>query len=109
MKKIILSSLALVVILTACGSGKETGSKVKTEKQDVLTKSEALAVSTDMIRTEGQILLQNNCAKCHKLPDPAAKTAEQWHKTLNKMIPKTKMTDAEKLTLRVYVVSNSKD
>lgn len=109
MKQVILSSLALLVILTACGSGKNTGSKVKTEKQDILTKSEALAVSTDVIQTEGQTLLQNNCAKCHQLPVPSAKTAEQWHKTLNKMIPKTKMTDAEKLTLRVYVVSNSKD
>ncbi|MBN9294179.1 MAG: hypothetical protein J0G96_09390 [Flavobacteriia bacterium] len=109
MKKVILSSLVLTVILTACGSGKGTGSKVKTEKQDVLTKSEALAVSTDVIQTEGQVLMQNNCARCHKLPDPSAKTAEQWHKTLNKMIPRTKMTDAEKLTLRVYVVSNSKD
>lgn len=120
MKKILflVAISATVSLTTSCGNKKKASNDTdkstmsdsdrKKHGMDILTKTEALAVYTDEIQTDGHKLLQDHCVKCHALPDPTTKTDIQWFKTLNKMIPKTKMTDAEKLHLRVYVVAHSK-
>ena len=57
---------------------------------------------------EGKMVFEANCAKCHKLRNPASHTKEQWVKWLDKMAPKAKLTDEQKAQVYNYVSVNAK-
>lgn len=55
---------------------------------------------------QGKTLNENNCAKCHKLKDPANFTEERLNKVIPNMAKKAKLTDADKdLVLKYYIAS----
>ena len=93
--KIITSVALLAIFLYSCGGSKSTAA-VETVKKVEL--SPALA--------EGKGLYENNCAKCHKLYDPADYTAEKWTGILKWMQPKAKITDEQRTSIYNYLVMN---
>jgi mono/diheme cytochrome c family protein len=93
--KIITSVALLAVFLYSCG-GSKTVAAVETVKKVEL--SPALA--------EGKGLYENNCAKCHKLYDPADYTAEKWTGILKWMQPKAQITDEQRTSIYNYLVMN---
>lgn len=54
---------------------------------------------------EGKAIFEANCAKCHKLYEPATYTAEKWSSILKWMQPKAKISDAEREQIYDYVTS----
>lgn len=54
---------------------------------------------------EGKTLFEANCAKCHKLYEPATYSAEKWSSILKWMQPKAKISDAEREQIYDYVTS----
>ncbi|MEC4005026.1 cytochrome c [Flavobacterium sp. SUN052] len=99
MKTKITTAIVLVaVFLYSCGGSKSvaTATTVETVKKVELTP--ALA--------EGKGLYENNCAKCHRLYDPAEYTAEKWTGILKWMQPKAKITDEQRTTIYNYLVMN---
>lgn len=54
---------------------------------------------------EGKAIFEANCAKCHKLYEPASYSAEKWTSILKWMQPKAKITDAERAQIYDYVTS----
>lgn len=73
------------------------------------TKETALKQYSDEQLMAGKALFETNCNKCHKLFDPASKTDLKWNPTLNRMVPRTKLNDADGQLVRAYIVANSKD
>jgi len=94
--KMITSVALLAIFLYSCGGSKSTAAAVETVKKVELTP--ALA--------EGKGLYENNCAKCHKLYDPADYTAEKWTGILKWMQPKAKITDEQRTSIYNYLVMN---
>jgi cytochrome c5 len=94
--KIITVIALLAIVLYSCGGSKSAPAAVETVKKNEL--SPALA--------EGKGLYENNCAKCHKLYDPADYTAEKWTGILKWMQPKAKITDEQRTSIYNYLVMN---
>jgi len=94
--KIITVIALLAIVLYSCGGSKSVPAAVETVKKVELTP--ALA--------EGKGLYENNCAKCHKLYDPAEFTAEKWTGILKWMQPKAKITDEQRTSIYNYLVMN---
>lgn len=102
MKKIITISF-LSLIIFAC-SKKTVGTIAATEET---TKTESKTVSHEAFLA-GKTIYDARCGKCHKLHDPERGTMEQWDKWLDKMAPKAKLTDEEKLQVRNFISVNAK-
>lgn len=51
-------------------------------------------LTADMI-AQGRTIFENNCGKCHALPEPKSHTDAQWVSLVNVMAPKAKLTDAQ--------------
>lgn len=54
---------------------------------------------------EGKGLYENNCAKCHKLFEPTRHTKEDWIPVVDRMAKKAKITEAQKVLVYNYIVS----
>lgn len=106
MKKLIYLAAFVAVSLTVIQCSPKTAN-VTPNVEAFLTKEEALKSSVSDL-TEGKSLFEEKCSKCHDLRAPETKDAEKWHRTLNKMIPKTKVSEIEGAQIRAYVVANSK-
>lgn len=78
------------------------------DKEPVPTKEYVKANFSDEQLVQGRTLYENNCAKCHKLKDPASRNPEEWNNVLKKMIPKAKLTYEDGRLVRAYLVANSK-
>lgn len=94
MKKVVLSIISGSAFLASCGSKSiaVTGPKY--------TASEQLA--------QGQMVFENSCNKCPKLPDPAKHDDQGWIKTLSRMAPKAKLTDDQHQMVYDYLISVNK-
>ena len=53
----------------------------------------------------GRKIYIKHCNHCHNLYLPHLFTPQQWEKTLDKMQPRAKVTDQEKLIILNYLVS----
>jgi len=103
MKKYIiaLSILAAVITVVSCSPklAKTTSSETPTTPTTAFTAQEL---------EHGKILMEGNCARCHKLKAPENYTAESWTKILKRMIPKSKATDEENAKISAYIMSMAK-
>jgi len=55
---------------------------------------------------QGHDLFQNKCGKCHKLPNPAKHSKDEWTKILAKMAPKAKLSSDQSDLVYKFVVNN---
>lgn len=103
-KATIIAGAAFLSFLVIQCSPKTVGSAVT---PTLYGKQEALANNSAEFLESGKELFTANCARCHKLTPPETRTADNWHKVLDKMIPKTKTTAEEGAKIRAYVIANS--
>ena len=57
---------------------------------------------------QGKTIFENSCGKCHKLPDPTAHSAADWVGIMNRMAPKSKLTEEQHQWVYDYIVSVKK-
>src|SRR4051812_41964075 len=58
--------------------------------------------------TAGHDLFDNKCGTCHKLPSPRKHDDTGWGETMDRMAPKAKLNDLEKVQVLKYLVSADK-
>lgn len=105
MKKILLTcSIISSVIVTISCSPKIA----KTTSTEASTSTTIASNYTAQELQEGKILMEANCARCHKLKAPENYTVESWNKILKRMIPKSKATDEENAKISAYILSLAK-
>lgn len=100
MKKVfIISALSLVAF--ACSH--KTTPTTTTVKERV----ESATVSHEQY-LEGKSIYAASCIKCHALKEPNRGNMTQWDKWLNKMAPKAKISDEQKMKIRDFISVNAK-
>ena len=52
---------------------------------------------------EGKLLYETNCAKCHKLFEPTAFTAESWTPIVMRMQKKARISDEDREKIYAYL------
>lgn len=57
---------------------------------------------------QGKAVFEANCGRCHKYRDPTKYTTTQWTKWLDKMAPKAKLSDEQKMQVFNFVSVNAK-
>ncbi|WP_248574808.1 c-type cytochrome [Flavobacterium sp. H122] len=97
LKSKIFMGIAVSAVLFSC-SKKAAAPKVTDE---VKMAEEAKELPVEI--AEGKTLYENNCAKCHKLFPAGKHDKEGWSKTLEKMAPKAKITDDQKVLVYNYL------
>ena len=100
-KLLLLSALALGSILMVQCSPKAAKSTTAST-----TKPEPRYTAAQV--EEGHTIYTNNCAKCHKLINPADKSLDKWNSVLPRMIGKAKLDDQQGALVRAYVMANLK-
>ena len=105
MKKIfVLSGISLsIAIGVACSPKKPKAAS----EPAAMTKEMALKQYTGDQIAKGEALFTSSCERCHKLFEPAKFGAEKWHRVLNRMIPKSKVSTEDGELIRAYVIANS--
>ena len=58
---------------------------------------------------EGKTLFENNCAKCHKLPQVTEQTREGWIPIVDRMAKKAKITEEQEKLVYNYIVAGLVD
>ncbi|MFM9826743.1 c-type cytochrome [Flavobacterium sp.] len=58
---------------------------------------------------KGRDLYINSCASCHQLYAPSKFTEKEWEANINRMQPKSKITDGEKQLIYQYITSEPKN
>lgn len=107
--KSIFKTLGIVVFtlfLVNCAT-KAMGTTVA-DKEPVPTKEFVKANFSEEQLNTGKMLFENNCAKCHKLKDPASRNPEEWNNVLKRMIPKADLAYEDGRLVRAYLVVHSK-
>lgn len=114
-KLIVLSSIALGAIFMANCTPK-AGKAVASSNTNatapaavsVMTREEANSkFSADQMEA-GKMLFAGNCAKCHAIKGPETRTAAQWDKILQRMVPKAKLNEEDGKLVKAYVIAHSK-
>ena len=93
MKTKLLSAFALITVLASCSSSKKAVAETNEAKQVTLTPELA----------QGKELFDTKCGKCHKLPNTANFSAEEWEPIMLRMQKKAKITDEERVLVYNYV------
>lgn len=114
-KLIIISSIAIGAIFMAnCTpkAGKAVASSNATSSTpasaSVMSREEANSkFSADQLEA-GKVLFAGNCAKCHAMKGPETRTAAQWDKILQRMIPKARLNEEDGKLVKAYVIAHSK-
>ena len=91
MKNYIIPVLSLLAIIYSCS----TVPAVKPTIAAVSATTENLA--------QGKNIYENNCGKCHALPNPSSFTDEKWVGIMNWMAPKAKLTAEQTSFAYTYV------
>jgi cytochrome c5 len=112
MKKIIaLSCLALITLAVACKTKKsETASAVAPKNEivsatlyDVAKKKYPAITQADL--DEGEKLYSTDCVRCHSAKAIDSRDEAQWTNAVNKMAPKAKLNEIQKIKVLQYVLS----
>jgi cytochrome c5 len=98
MKKIIL--LLFIVIASSCSTKKV----IKNNNES--TVNEVVETKVVIDKKEGQLLYENNCAKCHDLPKTSDFSAQEWLPIMTRMQKKAKISDAESDKIYNYIIQN---
>lgn len=97
MKRIIFG-ISVAVGVSACTSQKpNTGTAAKNPM--------TVTLSTENME-QGKMLFENNCGRCHDLPNVKSFNDEKWKSIVDWMAPKSKLT-AQQADLVYLYVSNS--
>lgn len=102
MKKIITISI-LSLIIFAC-SHKTTSTVTKTE---TLTEKTSSSMVSHEQFLAGKTVYETKCGTCHKLKDPARGNMTQWTKWIDRMAPKAKLSDEEKMMVTNFISVNA--
>jgi len=101
--------LAMGMVLTACGSKTESKATQPPTNQPATAPTATMAPAATTAPTDGgdgEALLNDRCTKCHNLTRVmnAKKTAEEWEKTVTRMVSKgAKLTNEEQQVLVDYL------
>ena len=114
MKKIIY--ISLVAISTACGtksaeisSKSQQDSKVTEEEKMTVVKAPEKIEIRPMVAfpngeiAEGSSLYDNNCAKCHDLPEIPRYSKEKWQKIVPSMAREAKLDNLQESKIMAFV------
>ena len=96
MKKIIMGAVVLAMTLFSC-------SKKAIAPATEVKATEEAKVELPTAIAEGKTLYENNCAKCHKLFPASKHDKAGWAKTVDRMAPKAKITDEQKILVYNYL------
>ena len=97
--------LSISVIAFACSH--KTTPVTTAVKEEVKNKEESATVSHEQF-LEGKALSLTYCTKCHAEKNPNRGNMAQWDKWLDKMAPKAKISDEQKMKIRDYISVNAK-
>lgn len=86
-------------------------SSCKTQEKAVTVSAteEISTVTTENNLVEAKNLYENNCGKCHNLPNPSEYTKEAWTPIMKSMAKKSKLTEEQTQWLLAYVQQNAKN
>ena len=96
---LLVAGLLLLALLVACGSSSSEPTQAPPET----------ASPTEAPAQDGALLLDTRCSTCHSADTAkqAAKTADEWEQTVDRMIGKgAQLTEAEKTALVEYLAEN---
>lgn len=96
MKKNIIGVVTLGLVLFSCSK------KAVAPATEVKVTDEAKMEMPAEI-AEGKSLYENNCGKCHMLFPASKHDKAGWVKTVDRMAPKAKITDAQKTLVYNYL------
>ncbi len=82
-------------------TGREAGSPIRT----VFSYPPASTAAPDTI--QGKAIFMARCSRCHGLPDPHQYTEGRWDVILESMLPRTRMSNANAVHVRAYVLANA--
>ncbi|PZO30979.1 MAG: cytochrome C [Flavobacteriaceae bacterium] len=102
LKITLLAILSLLIYSCATKSSVPT-EVVKKEEPKVM----AFATILDTELTEGKMLYENNCNKCHELFEPKRFTASQWSPIVYRMQKEAGITDVDREKIYKYLTANS--
>ncbi len=105
MKKIflILSLAGAVVILSRCTASKTM--IVKPTDTELVVAKKRWPDATLQTLTDGHAIYTTKCNTCHGVFKIAKFSETKWEHEITDMAPKAKLSDAEKETLRRYILS----
>lgn len=86
-------------VLAIAGSAFAVSCTQKGVADGKITKAESIS--------QGKVIFENSCGKCHDLPNPKSHTDAQWTGIVNTMAPKAKLTDAQGTMVYDYVTANN--
>ncbi|OWP83828.1 hypothetical protein BWK59_08440 [Flavobacterium davisii] len=95
--KKIIGFICLGGILFSCSK------KVISTSSTVQNNIETAKIELPLEIAEGKSLYENNCAKCHKLFPVSKHDKAGWVKTVDRMAPKAKITEAQKTLVYNYL------
>lgn len=100
MKKSVLMAASLIaatLLLTEC------------KTKSVATTTEPARPAAEMAEINaGHEIFDNKCGTCHKLPNPHKHDDMSWGETVNRMAPKAKLNETEKVQVLKYLTSANK-
>lgn len=107
MKKVILlvALVAGVSTLYQCSSSKKTAATPKPEASELSFAQKRWPDITQASLDEGQTIYNTRCNKCHRLKKIENFSEAEWEKEIIKMSPKAKLTDAERESMRRYILA----
>ncbi|MES2811261.1 MAG: cytochrome C [Bacteroidota bacterium] len=100
MLKTKLLAIALLSVLVFSCSKKAVAPVVVTEDVKVTA---PVQPELPVAIAEGKIMYENNCAHCHKLFPAAKHDKSGWAVTLDRMAPKAKITEEQKVMVYNYL------
>lgn len=95
MKTKIIAIAFLGMLIYSCAS-----------KSAVATTPAVSNIALTATQAEGKGLYENNCAKCHKLYDTKAFSADEWKPIMLSMQKKAKLQDVDREKIYAYITAN---
>jgi cytochrome c5 len=94
-----LLPLLSLLVAVACGAPIE----ITPAMVDAAKKRSPDATHASLDR--GQTLFDKRCTKCHRAPDPKAKSAEKWPSIVRKMAKRAKLAPDEERDVLDYILA----
>lgn len=104
MKNKIVLIVGLTVIIYSCASKSNVPTEVA-KKEEPKPIEFATVLNPEL--TEGKMLYENNCNKCHELFEPKRFTASQWSPIIYRMQKEAGISDSDREKIYNYLTANS--
>jgi cytochrome c5 len=108
--KVLGLAIASIVIYSCASKQVVQTTKAETTKTETIVTEVAkvdtpVAVTLTAEQEHGKGLYEQNCAKCHKLFEPASHNPEEWKVTLARMQKKAKTSDEDTAIIYNYLTA----